>query len=82
VSKNQEKHAMKIGAITIKNGHATIPWRSIPFYRLYKKLGFFFAIVYRNGEGNFFHRSPNGCNGLRFMPRETWKLASDFWNQP
>jgi hypothetical protein len=48
-------------------------------YRVYSAVLMFLGILGRNGEGNWFYRSPDGCNGKRFMPRETWKLAWGFW---
>jgi hypothetical protein len=48
-------------------------------YRIYRTILMFFGLIFRNGEGNWFHVSPDGCNGNRFMPRETWELAWGFW---
>lgn len=48
-------------------------------YRRYCAVLMFCGLIGRNGEGNWFHCSPDGCNGTRFMPRETWKLAWEFW---
>lgn len=50
-------------------------------YRFYHAVRFFCAIVGTNGEGYYFRRSPDGCNGTRTNPAQAWLLAWDFWKE-
>jgi hypothetical protein len=62
-------------AVYVRRRREMVDW----IYRRYRAVLYFFSLVGRNGEGNWFYRSSDGCNGARFGVRESWTLAWEFW---